>query len=73
MGQPATATERDVPRINVQDAYEHVESGEALLVCAYDSREKCEQYKLSGANSLESLSSRESSLQKSDELIFYCA
>ena len=39
----------DVERISVQDARSRVQSGEALLVCAYDNEEKFGNLHLEGA------------------------
>ena len=46
---------------------------DALLVCAYESLEKCERLRLEGAITLNELKSRESTLSIEQELIFYCA
>ena len=60
-------------RISVKEAYARVETGEALLVCAYDSEEKFNQYRLSRAISLGEFASRLAAISKTRELIFYCA
>lgn len=60
-------------RISAPEARRHVESGEALLVCAYDSNEKFQQNKLEGAISLDEFRSRADSIPKHQEIIFYCA
>ena len=60
-------------RINVKQARHDVEVSDALLVCAYDSQEKFEQNHLEGAISLDEFRSREDSIGKERELIFYCA
>ena len=59
-------------RISARQAHDDLAAG-ALLVCAYDSREKFEQNHLEDALSLEELRSREGSLPKDRQLIFYCA
>ena len=46
---------------------------DALLVCAYESQEKCEKHRLEGAITLTELKSKESELSTGQELIFYCA
>jgi hypothetical protein len=61
----------EVKRISQEAARQKVSSGEALLVCAYDDAEKCNQMHLEGAISLDDLNSR--SVDKSQEIIFYCA
>jgi len=60
-------------RIAADDARRKVESGEALLVCAYESEDKCRQYKLENAITLNELQGRLPSLSKEQEMIFYCA
>ena len=62
----------DVERVNVQDARREVESGRALLVCAYDDA-KCARVPLQGATTLSELSRRAASLPRDQQLIFYCA
>lgn len=63
----------EVTRIPVEEARQRAQSGAALLVCAYDSDEKFQKMHLEGALSLGELSSRRSTLQKDQEIIFYCA
>ena len=64
----------DLPaRIAPRDAKNRIESGAALLVCAYDSPEKFRKNHLQGALSLDQLQGRESALAKETEIIFYCA
>jgi rhodanese-related sulfurtransferase len=61
-------------RIRVDEARRHLQaSPSALLVCAYDSDEKCRQYWLDGAVTLSDFRARERSLPKDREIIFYCA
>ncbi|MDX1632253.1 MAG: ArsR family transcriptional regulator [Thermoanaerobaculia bacterium] len=60
-----------VERIEVDRARRRVQSGEALLVCAYDDQEKCEDLALEGSISLDELRERE--VDDDRELIFYCA
>jgi rhodanese-related sulfurtransferase len=62
-----------VQKIDVTQARHDVEVSDALLVCAYDNQEKFEKYHLADAISLDDLRSREDSLSKERELIFYCA
>ena len=50
-----------------------IDSGAALLVCAYDTPEKFRRNHLQGALSLDQLRDREASLAKEQEIIFYCA
>jgi hypothetical protein len=50
-----------------------LQSGALLLVCAYDDEEKFKQMKLEGAISLSAFETKLPSLQKSQEIVFYCA
>jgi hypothetical protein len=61
-----------IPRVGPRLAHDHMRAG-ALLVCAYDSDEKFEQNHLDGAISLSEFHSRDKSLSKEQEIIFYCA
>lgn len=63
----------DVERVPVEEAKERVDSGAALLVCAYDSEEKFQTVHLEGAISLSEFRTRLPSLPKDREIIFYCA
>jgi hypothetical protein len=60
-------------RIGPQEARQHVASGQALIVCAYDSQEKFDQNHLEGAIPLSEFESQVDALPKERELIFYCA
>jgi len=63
-----------VPRISPQQARQHLKADpNALLVCAYDSQEKFDQYHLEGAIPLEDFEARAESLPRDREIIFYCA
>jgi hypothetical protein len=62
-----------IARIEPQDAKARIDSGAALLVCAYDKPEKFRQNHLQGALSLDQLQGREASLAKESDIIFYCA
>lgn len=62
-----------VDRIDPDTARAHIASSSALLVCAYDSAEKCEQNALSGAIHFDDLRKLESQLPRQQEIIFYCA
>lgn len=63
----------DVPRITPDEAHRKVESGEAILVCAYEDEEKCRQMHLEGAIHMQELQEKLPSLPREKELIFYCA
>ncbi len=60
-------------RVPPQEVRQKVESGSALLVCAYDDEQKFNQNHLEGAISLSEFKSRLASLPKDQEIIFYCA
>jgi rhodanese-related sulfurtransferase len=60
-------------RVLPQEVRQKVESGSALLVCAYDDEQKFNQNHLEGAISLSEFKSRLASLPKDQEIIFYCA
>jgi rhodanese-related sulfurtransferase len=60
-------------RIDPRETRKKIESGEALLVCAYDDEEKCNQMHLEGAMNLQELEEKLAEIPKEKELIFYCA
>jgi hypothetical protein len=60
-------------RVQPQVAKPRIESGAALLVCAYDNADKFHKNHLQGAISLQVLQGRENSLAETQEIIFYCA
>ncbi|HKQ50175.1 MAG TPA: hypothetical protein VJZ71_19020 [Phycisphaerae bacterium] len=72
-GHKAAGPQTAIARIDPQDAKPRIDSGAALLVCAYDKPEKFHKNHLQGALSLDQLQARESSLAKESEIIFYCA
>ena len=61
------------PRIGPEETREHMESGDTLLVCAYDSHEKFEQNRLDAAMSLQEFESQADDLERDREIVFYCA
>jgi hypothetical protein len=63
----------EVSRISVQEAREEVTSGRAMLVCAYEEEEKCNQVALEGSISLTQFQQRLPSLPREQEIIFFCA
>lgn len=58
-------------RIDAERARERVQSGEALLVCAYDDEEKCRKLGLDEALTLAELQARD--LPRDREIVFLCA
>jgi hypothetical protein len=63
----------EVRRIVPAEARRKVSSGEALLVCAYESEALCRRNRLEGGISLAEFTARLPSLDKEQEIIFYCA
>lgn len=61
------------PRVTPEQIYPKVRSGEALLVCAYESDARFRQVNLEGAISLEEFKSLRPTLPKDREIVFYCA
>jgi len=59
--------------ISARKAREDVQSGNAVLVCAYDSDEKFKKAGLEGAISLEEFKQQADALAKDREIIFYCS
>lgn len=68
-----TTSKKDIPRIAVAEAYKKVKSGDALLVCAYASARKCSTLQLEGSISLMEFESKIQSIEKDQEIIFFCA
>jgi len=62
-----------VQRINAQEAHQHLERGNAILVCAYEDEAKCTQNHLAGAIHMDQFRARINLLPKDQEMIFYCA
>jgi hypothetical protein len=60
-------------RITPENVRPMLQSGALLLVCAYDDSEKFKQMRLEGALSLREFETKFPSLQKSQEIVFYCA
>ena len=60
-------------RISVEEARQKVNSGAALLVCAYDDDEKFKNNHLQGAISFGEFRAKLPSLSSAQEIIFYCA
>jgi hypothetical protein len=63
----------EVIRIQPKEAREKIQAGKAMLVCAYDNEEKFKKVNLEGAISLGEFRTKEFSLSKEQEIIFYCA
>ena len=63
----------EVERISAEDARRKVQSGQAMLVCAYDDEAKCGTMRLEGALSLREFRGALPSVPKDREIVFYCA
>jgi hypothetical protein len=61
------------PRVPPEKIVGRVQSGEALLVCAYDDEEKFRTLHLEKALSLKQFQELKATVPKSKEIIFYCA
>jgi len=62
-----------VQRSSAEETRRKMQSGGALLVCAYDDEEKCKKMRLEGAITLGNFRSQLNSLPKDRDVIFYCA
>ena len=60
-------------KISPQEARQEVQSGKALLVCAYEDEERYKKVRLEGAIYLKEFRNKEQDLSKDQEIIFYCA
>lgn len=63
----------DAVRISATEVRGRVKSGDAMLVCAYDSDDKFRAHHLEGAVSLSEFRTLVPTLPKDKELIFFCA
>ena len=62
----------ETPRVRPEEIRARVQSGEALLVCAYDDEEKFKEMHLEKALSLRQLHEIQPSLPREKEIVFYC-
>lgn len=63
----------EIIRVTAEEARSRASRGEALLVCAYEDPASFLSMHLEGATSLQDFRSRVPSLDRSQEIIFYCA
>jgi hypothetical protein len=63
----------DIIRVRPDDAHERVTAGKALLVCAYESDLAFKAAKLKGAISIQAFEALRPTLDKAQEIIFYCS
>ena len=60
-------------RITAKEVRDKTQSGQALLVCAYDDVDKFKEFQLEGAISWQAFNEKLPTLAKDDDNIFYCA
>jgi hypothetical protein len=60
-------------RVSVTEAWTKSQSGDAILVCAYDDEAKCRGTLLKGALTLQELEARLPALPRGKAIYFYCA
>ncbi len=63
----------EIARITPAEARRAVTEGRALFVCAYESEELCSKMQLEGSIGLSQFRDRLATLDKGQEVIFYCA
>ena len=63
----------DVKRITPAETAKLVDSGQALLICAYEDEKTYASMNLKGSISIHEFRERRGSLAKDKTLIFYCA
>jgi hypothetical protein len=63
----------EVARLSPEETRRRVDSGKALLICGYESDEKCQSMHLQGAETLSQFRARLPDIPKEQEVIFYCA
>ena len=59
-------------RVTPEEVYPRVQSGESLLVCAYDDDAKFRRKQLEGAISLAAFRDLLPGMAKDKEIVFYC-
>jgi hypothetical protein len=63
----------EVSLVAAADAHQRVKNNSALLVCAYDSDDKFHNVHLEGAIALSEFQSKLEAIERTQEIIFYCA
>lgn len=61
----------DAPRVSPSEARRLVEEEDALLVCAYDNEDKCDEIALPGSMPFPRLEDKQESLSRDRHLVFY--
>lgn len=70
---PLLAMSTSAPRISVDEAYDKVSSGEALLICAYDDDEKCLSMAIAGSITRNHFEREKGRIDPDREILLYCA
>lgn len=65
--------ETTVKKVTPDEARRRIDSGRALLVCAYEEDEKFQSMQLEGALSLHQFRQKLPEIPPEQEIIFYCA
>jgi hypothetical protein len=60
-------------RIDVEEARRRTQSGDAVLVCAYDDESRCASIRLEGATAITRFRAQQDSYPRDQEIILYCA
>ncbi len=60
-------------RISPEEVFKRVTSANALLVCAYESDERCARFAIEDSMPLSELKRRLPDIPKTQEIIFFCA
>lgn len=63
---------KDVERVAPADIYDKVQTGEVLLVCAYEDAAKFDNLHLKGALSLKQFEEKLKDTDKAKLIVFYC-
>ena len=61
------------PKIDAQQVQDRLSSGDALLVCAYEDEQKCRSMRFGGALTLQEFERRKPTLDRSGDILLYCA
>jgi rhodanese-related sulfurtransferase len=62
----------EVKRIDATQAYQKSRDGDAVLVCAYDDEQLCEDLRIADSLTLGEFEVMRSSIPKHRQIIFYC-
>jgi hypothetical protein len=60
-------------RINAEEVYRKLKSSDAIFVCAYDSDEKYQIFRIEDSIPFSQFKTMLPSIPKTQEIIFYCA